>query len=132
MRYKMSSRRGMKIMSLATPRLEKQRSLTMKRTILAIALLTMGGASLSTVSTASAMPAAASISQAAQADGALQLVGGWRHNKFFFGHHRGFHKGRFHGKRFKWYPRGYYRDFCYDYPYHWWCKKYFFKKFRHY
>ena len=49
----------------------------MKKLIFALALLIMGGASLSTASAASISPAA-TISEAAQSDSTLQLTGGNR------------------------------------------------------
>ena len=96
----------------------------MKKLIFAIALLVMGGASLSTASAASLSPAAAMIGQAAEAEGTLQLTGG-RHHHRHFGHRRHFYSGGGYG----WHPYGYYDGYCYDRPYHWWCKKYFFKRY---
>lgn len=96
----------------------------MKKLIFALALLVMGGASLSTASAASISPAATTISEAAQSDSALQLAGGYRHRHY--GHR--YHYNNYHyRKRHHGYPHGYYKGFCYDYPYHWWCKKYFYK-----
>jgi hypothetical protein len=101
---------------------------TMKKLIFALALLVMGGASLSTASAASISPAAATISEAARSDGMLQLTGGNHHRRKYFrygGHRRDF----FYAKGFSWYPYGYYDGYCYDHPYHWWCKRYFYKRY---
>jgi len=100
----------------------------MKKLIFAFALLVMGGASLSTANAASIAPAAATISEAAQSDSALQLTGGGHHHRkhFRYGSHRRYF---FYSKGSEWYPYGYYDGFCYDRPYHWWCKKYFFKRY---
>jgi hypothetical protein len=97
----------------------------MKKLIFAIALLVMGGASLSTASAASISPAAATIGQAAEADGALQLTGGRHHNRHRHYGYRHFNYGGGYG----WYPYGYYDGYCYEHPYNWWCKKYFFKRY---
>jgi hypothetical protein len=96
----------------------------MKKLIFAIALLVMGGASLSTASAASIAPAATTIGQAAEADGMLQLTGGRHHHRRHYGY-RHFNYGGGYG----WYPYGYYDGYCYEHPYHWWCKKYFFKRY---
>lgn len=105
----------------------------MKKMIFAIALLIMGGFSLSTASTANALPAIAAVSGAAEAGTELQLVGGgyYHHRKRhgFKKFHSRWHYGKHHGKGYGFYPKGYYKGFCYDYPYHGWCKKYFFKKY---
>lgn len=105
----------------------------MKKIIFALALLMMGGFSLSTASTANALPAMPAVAGTAEAGAALQLVGGRR---FHHRSHRGFvkfhgrkHYGKHYGKGYGWYPKGYYKGFCYDYPYHGWCKKYFYKKY---
>lgn len=116
----------------------------MKRIFLAIALLVMGGISLSTVSSANAMPATASIAEAAEAKSGLQLVGSWKHRGYHRGYGHRYHKGyrygkhhgryyRGHGKRYGRYYKGYSKGYCYRHPYNWRCKKYFFKKHkRHY
>lgn len=101
----------------------------MKKLIFALALLVMGGASLSTAHAASISPAAATISEAAQSDSALQLTGGGhhrRHKHFRYGGHR---RDFFYSKGYDWYPYGYYDGYCYEHPYHWWCKKHFFKRY---
>ena len=80
----------------------------MKKLIFALALLVMGGASLSTAaSAASISPAAATISEAAQSDSALQLTGGGHHRRkhFRYGGYR-------HNKGYSGYPYGYYDGFC--------------------
>ena len=101
---------------------------TMKKLIFALALLVMGGASLSTASAASISPAAPTINEVAQSDSALQLTGGrHRHRGHGHGHHRHRHYSHYHRKGYGGYPYGYYKGFCYDYPRHWRCKKYFYK-----
>jgi hypothetical protein len=101
----------------------------MKKLIFALALLIMGGASLSTASAASLSPAVASIIEAGQSDSALQLTGG-RHHRY---HHKHFrysgYRHFYYGKGYNWHPYGYYDGYCYEHPYHWWCKKYFFKRY---
>jgi hypothetical protein len=100
----------------------------MKKIIIAIAFVLAGGAALSTANAASLAPAVATIAEAAQSgDTKLQLVGGYGYKKRYRGHRYHF-KGGYHGKRFKFYPRGYYKGFCYDKPYHWWCKQNFNKR----
>ena len=101
----------------------------MKKLIFALALLVMGGASLSTAaSAASISPAAATISEAAQSDSALQLTGGGHHRRRYF-RYGGYRHNSFYRKGYSGYPYGYYDGFCYDRPYHWWCKRYFFKNY---
>jgi len=51
----------------------------MKKIVLALALILMGGATLSTASAAPAFPVQAGIAAIAQADSNLQLAGGWKH-----------------------------------------------------
>jgi hypothetical protein len=100
----------------------------MKKIIIALAFILAGGAALSTVNAASLAPAVATIAEAAQAgDAKLQLVGGYGYKKRYWGHSYHY-KGGYHGKRFKSYSGGYYEGFCYDKPYHWSCKKSFYKK----
>ncbi len=101
----------------------------MKKIMLILALLIMGGFSLSTVSSAKAMPAPAGIAATTAADSGLQLIGGHRRHGRFRWKHAGFRRGIYLGSGHDFYPRGYYKGFCYDYPYHWWCKKYFFKQY---
>jgi hypothetical protein len=98
----------------------------MKKLIFALALLMMGGVSLSTAEAATALPAASSISEAVKADGGLEQVGHRGHHRHR--HYRHYHKGHYYNYGYKRYPYGYYDGFCYDNPYHWWCKRYFFKK----
>lgn len=86
----------------------------MKKLIFALALLVMGGASISTASAASISPAATTISDVAQSDGALQLTGG------YYGRRHYYYGG---------YPYRYYDGFCYDYPYHWRCKRYYYRNY---
>jgi hypothetical protein len=99
----------------------------MKKLIFALALLVMGGASLSTASAASISPAAATINEAAQSDSALQLTGGGHRYR----HHNRYHYNNYyyHHKGYSSYPYGYYDGYCYKHPYHWWCQKYFYKKY---
>ena len=98
----------------------------MKKLIFALALLVMGGASLSTASAAGIAPAAATINEAAQSDSVLQLTGGHGHRRH---HNRYYNNYYYHHKGYSSYPYGYYDGYCYEHPYHWWCKKYFFKKY---
>jgi hypothetical protein len=88
----------------------------------------IGGVSLSTAPTANAAPAPAGIGQASEAQGGIQLVGGYHgHHRGYRYHHRYYRYG-YHYKpyyNYDWYPP--YKGYCYDYPYHWWCKKYFHK-----
>lgn len=103
----------------------------MKKLLFALALMMIGGASLSTASTANAAPAIASIGQAAEAKGGIQLVGGHHGYRRHYGHygHRYYrHYGHYNYRPYynyhaNWYPP--YEGYCYDNPYHWWCKKYF-------
>ena len=96
----------------------------MKKLLFALALLLTGGAaSLSTASNANAAPALASISQVAEAKGDIQLVHGWKYKKNKWSY---YYKPYYY-YRSKWSPP--YKGFCYDYPHHWWCKKYFFKSY---
>jgi len=83
----------------------------MKKILLALALILMGGATLSTAQAANAAPAAMSIAQAAQADNGLQLVHGWKHRKRWGWRHKS-----------KWSPKCYYKG-------HWYSAWYFKKKF---
>ena len=100
----------------------------MKKLIFALALLVMGGASLSTASAASISPAAPTINEVAQNESMLQLTGGrHRHRGHGHGHHRHRYYSHYHRKGYGGYPHGYYKGFCYDYPYHWRCKRYFYK-----
>jgi hypothetical protein len=100
----------------------------MKKLLFALALMMIGGVSLSTASTANAAPALAGIGQASEAAGGIQLVGGYHgHHRGYRYHHRYYRYG-YHYKpyyNYDWYPP--YKGYCYDYPYHWWCKKYFHK-----
>jgi hypothetical protein len=102
----------------------------MKKIVLALALIVMGGASLSTANAATVKPATIGAAVTIE-DTGLQLTGG-RHG------HRGYHRYSHYYKKhwgyggyghYSYYPRGYYKGYCYDYPYHWWCKKYFYKKY---
>jgi hypothetical protein len=98
----------------------------MKKILFALALTMIGGASLSMVSTANAASApVAGIGEAAEAKGAVQLVhdgyGYWRWKRY----HRDRHDFEVFGDGFRSFPSGYYKGFCYDYPDHWWCRKYF-------
>ncbi|MGF1621580.1 MAG: hypothetical protein ACFCUR_13320 [Rhodomicrobiaceae bacterium] len=101
----------------------------MKKIIIALAFVLAGGAALSTANAASLAPAVATVAEAAQSggDASLQLVGGYGYKKRHWGH-RSYHKGGYYKKHFKFYPRGYYKGFCYDKPSHGWCKKNFYKK----
>lgn len=91
----------------------------MKKIILALAVILMGGA---TLSTANAAPAPASVIQAVaevqDTASSIEKVGHYKRK--YYRHH---YKPHYYKK---WYPP--YDGFCYDYPYHWWCKKYFHKK----
>jgi len=91
----------------------------MKKIVLALALILMGGATLSTASAASAVPVQAGIAAIAQADSNLQLVGGWKHRKRWgwrrHNKHYGHYGRRSHGKCF--------------YKGHWYSGWYFKKKF---
>lgn len=81
----------------------------MKKIIFALAMLIMGGVSLSTASQANAAPisSVAAISEAVQqADGVEKVT--YKH---------------------KYYPKGYYKGFCWDYRGHWWCKRHFWPKY---
>ncbi len=94
----------------------------MKKTIIALAVLMMGAASLST---ANAMPAS-SIGEAVKAETGLQLTGGhFKHRHF---RRRHFHN-RYYRRHFDWYPSGYYNGFCYAHPYNHWCRRYFFRNY---
>lgn len=103
----------------------------MKKIIIALAFVFAGGATLSTANAASVVPAVATMAEAVQTggDANLQLVGsyGYGHKKRHWGDSY-YHKGGYYKKNFKYYPRGYYKGFCYDKPYHGWCKKNFFNK----
>lgn len=81
----------------------------MKKIIVAVAMLIMGGFTLSTVSQANAAPIAsvAAIGQATQLDSGVEKVT-YKH---------------------KYYPKGYYKGFCKDYYGHWWCKKHYGAKY---
>ena len=94
----------------------------MKKMLFALALTLVGGASLSTVSTANAAPIA-SIGQANEAKGGVQLV----HDGYGYWRWRHYHRHDYEvfGDGFRFFPHGYYKGFCYDYPGHWWCRKYF-------
>ena len=99
----------------------------MKKIILALTVILMGGTALSTAS-ANAAPAPASVIQTVaeiqDAGAGLQLVGG--HKRYYKHHYYKHHYYKpYYYKQHDWYPP--YKGFCYDYPRHWWCKKYFYK-----
>jgi hypothetical protein len=108
----------------------------MKKIFFVVALLIMGGFSLSTASTANAMPALKSIGEVADAKGGVQLTTGYWHWKKHhwrdhYGHHYkphyyhyGYYKPYYY-KHYKWHPHGYYKR-CHEYAYQWWCRKDFY------
>jgi hypothetical protein len=104
----------------------------MKNIILALTVILMGGA---TLSTANAAPAPASVIQAVaevqDASASLQQVGGYKrhYKRHYYNHYykHNYYKPHYYKGHYNWYPP--YKGFCYDYPYHWWCKKYYNKHY---
>ena len=116
----------------------------MKKLFFIFALLLAGGFSLSTASSASALPALKSISEAADTNGGVQNVtyGYWhwkKHHPYYYGHYNhgyyghyykpnhykyGYHKPYYY-KHYTWHPHHYYKR-CHEYAYQWWCKKDFY------
>jgi hypothetical protein len=107
----------------------------MKRIFFIVALLILGGISLSTASTANAMPALKSIGEVADSKGSVQLTTGyWHWRKHYWRDHYGHYykphhyrdgnyKHHYYPKHYKWH--GYHKA-CDEYGYKWWCKKDFY------
>jgi hypothetical protein len=131
-------------MSKSMFRLYQPQESEMKRIFFIVALLILGGISLSTDSTANAMPALKSVGEVVDAKGSVQLATGywhwrkhyWRHHyghydNGYYGHHdykpyyyrHGHYKHHYYPKHYKWH--GHYKG-CYEYGYKWWCKKDFY------
>jgi hypothetical protein len=99
----------------------------MKKLLFALALTLIGGASLSTAPSANAAPAAFGIAQAADLKGGIQLAGYHHHGYWYWKRHHRYYRNDFEvfGDGFRHFPSGYYKGYCYDHPYHWWCRKHF-------
>jgi hypothetical protein len=115
----------------------------MRKRVFALALLIMGGASLSTASAAS-VPVVSPVSKAVQASDNLQLAHYRNHRRYYGGHYRPSYSGYYGGHRYGYYnrhrgfffhgsfilyPYGYYPGYCYDYPRDGWCDRYFYDRY---
>ncbi|WP_088347428.1 MULTISPECIES: hypothetical protein [Rhodomicrobium] len=95
----------------------------MKTFIILLSALTLGALSLSTIAKAEPATQISAISVEAGAAAPLLLAGYGGHYRYRRDYRDAF------GEGFGWYPHGYYRGFCYDRPYHWWCRRYFFRRY---